>query len=91
MGLGQLGLAPAVLYDMTFREFGNAMAGHYHEIEQEYQQHWERARWMAAIIVAPHSKKKIKPQDLAEFPWEQSKKPVVDGLGILRQIAKGHG
>ena len=82
MGLGQLRLNPFSLYNMTFNEFGNAMAGHYKEIEQREQAEWERTRW----LVNPHVKKRITPKDLATFPWEKQEK-AGDGLAILRQIA----
>lgn len=86
-----LRLAPSVLYDLTFEQFGNAMAGHYREIEMAYKAEWERTRWLAAVTISPHTKKKVKPTDLIEFEWERKAKPAVDGFGILRQIAKGHG
>tara|TARA_R110000851_G_scaffold302502_1_gene459296 strand:- start:22 stop:291 length:270 start_codon:yes stop_codon:yes gene_type:complete len=86
MGLGQLRLNPFSLYNMTFKEFGNAMAGHYKEIEQREQAEWERTRWLASITVNPHVKKRITPKDLATFPWEKQENPG-DGLAILRQIA----
>ena len=57
MGLGQLRLNPFSLYGMTFREFGNAMAGHYKEIEEREKAEWERTRWLATITINPHVKK----------------------------------
>jgi hypothetical protein len=91
MGLGQLRLAPSILYDLTFEQFGNAMAGHYQEIEVQQKGEWERTRWLAAVVISPHTKKRIKPTDLIEFEWERRKKAAVDGFGILRQIAKRNG
>ena len=92
MGLGQLGLTPSSLYAMTFAEFGNAMRG-LHEIEELRQRaEWERTRWLACLLLNPHTKRRLKPQDLAEFEWERKAKTSVDGRGILRQIAKmSHG
>ena len=55
MGLGQLGLTPSSLYDMTFAEFGNAMRG-LHEIEEMRQRaEWERTRWLACLLLPPLS------------------------------------
>jgi hypothetical protein len=87
MGLGQLGLTPFLLYDLTFDEFSNAMRGRYKEIEQRERQEWERTRWLATIVVNPHVKKRLTPTDLATFPWEKKKK-AGDGLSILRSIAE---
>ncbi len=32
---------------------------------------WERTRWQTAVLLAPHSKKELKPTDLFRFPDEQ--------------------
>jgi len=90
MGLGQLGLTPSSLYDLTFQEFSNAMAGRRFEIEMRERGEWERTRWLACLLLNPHTKKRLKPTDLATFEWEKAAKPVVDGKSILRQIA-GNG
>lgn len=87
MGLGQLRLNPFSLYDMTFKEFGNAMAGHYKQIEEREKAEWERTRWLATITINPHVKKRLTPKDLATFPWEKKEK-AADGISILRTLAK---
>jgi hypothetical protein len=76
IGLGQLRLGPSVFYDMTFQEFCAAATGMNKQEEVRQQQEWERTRWLAALTLAPHSKpgQRIKPQDLATFPWEKKKK-----------------
>jgi hypothetical protein len=88
-GLGALRLTPSALYDMTFDELGNAIAGFYELEEQRQRQEWERTRWLAMLTITPHVKKgSIKnATDIARFPWEQEKKPATDGLAILRQMA----
>jgi len=94
LGLGLLGLDPERLYDLTFREFGNAVRGRY-----EFQEHcergaWERVRWQTALLLNVHTKKgsKLTTHDLAVFPWEentQTQKPKGNGLAILRALANG--
>ena len=74
MGLGQLGYSIEELYDLTPRSFYNAQRGLYEKWEVDGQGHWERARWMAAIIINPHVKKNIQPKDLTKFPWEKTKR-----------------
>ena len=91
MGLGQLGLTPSALYGLTFDEFNNALTGMYELMEQREQREWERTRWMATMLLNPHTKKRLTPTDLIEFPWEKKSKPAADGMAILRQIAKKNG
>lgn len=76
MGIGLLGLTPNCLYDLTFREFGNAVRGRYKFLEQAQRADWERTRWQTALLLNVHTKKgaSVKPKDLATFPWEQKKK-----------------
>ena len=76
IGLGQLRFSPSVFYDMTFEEFCAAAVGMNDQEQQRQQMEWERTRWLAALSLAPHSKKgqRIKPTDLCIFPWEKKKK-----------------
>lgn len=76
IGLGQLRLGPSVFYDMTFEEITAAAQGMNKQIELRERGEWERVRWLAAVTLSPHSKpgQRIKPSDLAIFPWEEKKK-----------------
>jgi hypothetical protein len=76
LGIGLLGLTPDCLYNLTFREFGNAVRGRYKFLEQAQRADWERTRWQTALLLNVHTKKgaSVKPKDLATFPWEQKKK-----------------
>lgn len=76
MGLGQLGYSPSVFYEMTIEELIAAMQGAADKEERAYRQSWTQARWMASVLLAPHSKNgRIKPTDLIRFPWEAMGKP----------------
>jgi hypothetical protein len=55
---------------MTPREFSNTSRGYSEKLEQQYRAEWERARWIASVNIAPHTKKRLKPTDLIRFPWE---------------------
>lgn len=72
MGLGCLGLTPSAFYGMTFYEFNMAMQGYVEAKEAAEQLEWERTRWLAATMLAPHGKKgrAIQPRDLIRFPWD---------------------
>lgn len=74
IGLGEMGLTIGELYDMTPRQFQNKRKGFQRIIEHEMQTKWETTRWLAAITIAPHTKKKLKPRDLIAFPWETKKR-----------------
>jgi hypothetical protein len=49
--------------------------------ENDMQMSWERTRWLAATLLAPHAKKgkHIKGQDLIRFAWDEvAEKPKMD-------------
>jgi hypothetical protein len=69
-----MGLTIGELYDMTPRQFQNKRKGFQRIIEHEMQTKWETTRWLAAITIAPHTKKRLKPRDLIAFPWETKKR-----------------
>jgi len=50
---------------MTPREYFNACDGFSKAEENKLQMEWERARWMASIIVSP-------PKKMPTFPWEKA-------------------
>jgi hypothetical protein len=74
IGLGEMGLTIGELYDMTPRQFQNKRQGFQRIIEHEMQTKWETTRWLAAVTIAPHTKRKLRPRDLIAFPWENKKK-----------------
>ncbi len=51
---------------------------------QQYKNEWERTRWLATIVLAPHQKKgkSLKPTDLIKFEWE---KPEINVVEIVTQ------
>ena len=70
--MGRLGLSPRAVYDLTLGEFALALKTWSEDETNRDRREWERVRWLATITLQPHAKKgrKIKPQDLAYFPWE---------------------
>ena len=69
--MGQLGLNIVELYDLTPLMFYNAQKGLFEKWELDSQAEWERARWMACVIINPHVKKNLKPKDITTFEWEK--------------------
>lgn len=83
---------------MTIREILNAQKGYIDRETHRYRAEWERARWMAAVMVSPYSKgnKKIKPSDIVTFPWEkEGEGSVNDEIKKIQEyrelIKKGNG
>lgn len=78
MGLGCLQFSPAVFYDMDYCDVISAVEGYTEHIERTEQMHWERTRWMAAVLLSPHTKngKGIAPRDLIRFPWDTLQRKV---------------
>lgn len=69
-------LSPSCFYDMLLSEFLLAADGFYELEQTREQQQWERTRWLAAVVLQPHAKKgtRIKPTDIAKFPWDKKAK-----------------
>jgi len=87
-----LGLVPDELYNFTFRQFGNAVAGRWETFEHEQRVSWERTRWQTALLLNAHTKKgqQLKPRDLGAFPWEkETKKGISAGWAQLKALANG--
>lgn len=91
IGLGHLRFNPFSLYEMTIDEFVCAVRGLHEITEIAEQRNWERARWIATVLLQPHAKKhsQIKPTDIAQFPWEEKeKKTAINGETLLQQLVK---
>ncbi len=71
IGLGVLRYSPSVFYSLTVRQLIAAMKGAAEAEERAYQQQWTQTRWLASLLLQPHSKQSIKPTDLCTFPWEE--------------------
>lgn len=92
IGLGQLRLSPSAFYSMTVKEFTAAMRGAWDLEQRGYQQQWAQTRWLATLLLQPHSKRKLQPLDLIRFEWEQQGKAAdnTEGINILKRIS-GNG
>ncbi len=60
----------------------------------DQKERYEIARWVSRFILTPHSKKPLKLQDLAHFPWEERQiapPPSKEELAKWDWIDKKHG
>ena len=62
------------LYNMNPKNFANSQIGFGRLHQQKEQGEWERARWIACVIINPHLKRAISPDKITSFPWEVKKK-----------------
>jgi len=79
IGLGVLGLAPEIFWDMTQREFWNCLEGYYENEEGRDRRDWIKGRWQTALFLNCFTTKEniLQPKDLITFDWEKElEKPV---------------
>lgn len=55
---------------LTPEEFSLVCKSFNERRENDHHSGWERARMLAAIVVQPHCKNKIQPEQLLQFPWD---------------------
>ncbi len=73
--MGVLKYPPSDFWACTLGELFTALE-YFHKIDNGKQQAaWERARFVAHILLQPHTKKgtRIKPEDICQFTWEKQK------------------
>ncbi len=87
IGLGEMGMSVEEFYNMTPRQFQNKREGFHKHLQYHTELLWETTRWQAAVNVAPHTKKRISPKDLAVFPWDGRKK--VHKAATYDEVQKG--
>jgi hypothetical protein len=71
IGLGEMGMTVEEFYNLTPRQFQNKREGFERQLEHTTQLMWEVTRWQAAVNIAPHTKKRLGPKDLVQFPWDK--------------------
>jgi len=83
-------LSPSCFYDMELSEFLLAAEGFQDLQQYKQREHWERTRWLAAIVLQPHAKKgtRIKPTDIAKFPWEKKQQTKGDNRLMFETLKK---
>lgn len=70
MALGCIHLSYDDFCRLTPVEFEHVYKEYRDKLEIDRKDDWARMRMLAAIVVQPHLKKKITPQQLLPFPWE---------------------
>lgn len=73
MAVGCIGMSHDDFCKCTFEEFESICKIWREMTERQSRDTWERARTIATIIIQPHVKKKITPQQLLPLPWDKEK------------------
>ena len=67
-----MGMSNDDLRRLTLDEF-EAIIGEWRRCREEaMHDSWERMRLLATITIQPHSKNRITPRSLMQFPWEEN-------------------
>jgi len=75
IGYGEMQLTEVQFEDISPSYFMHRLLGMRSAQRQMERVNWERTRWLATFVVMPHSKRKLRPQDLMQFPWEKAERP----------------
>ncbi len=74
VGLGEVGLCLQDFVRLTPSEFRAVTEAARDRQERINREDWARARLMACLSMQPHLTKRLRPQELLPFPWEQEGK-----------------
>ena len=70
VAVGNIGLPYNDFCGLTPEEFGHVYEAYSSQREADRKDSWERARLMTTIMIQPHLKKKLTPQQLLRLPWD---------------------
>lgn len=70
--MGGIGLSYDDFCRLTFPEFREVCKVYNSAREDDYRTGWEQVRTEAAIMVQPHTRKRIKPRELLPLPWDKA-------------------
>lgn len=59
------------VYGLTVEELSPILSAWSRKEEAAYRDRWERTRFLACCMMAPYSKKKLRPADIIRFDWEK--------------------
>lgn len=76
MAVGCIGMSHDDFCKCTFDEFESICKTWREMTDGQSRDAWERTRTIATIIIQPHVKKKITPQQLLPLPWDKEKQNI---------------
>lgn len=75
-GIINMGLNRDDLLSMTTDEFAVAQKAFSDKVNEEAKEKWHRLRTLASILIQPHVKKRITPQQLIPLPGDKKRNRV---------------
>lgn len=93
LALGCVGLSFDDFVRLDYDELASVLSCWHESEEARSRSQWERLRVEAAINIAPHVSKQIRPEQLLPLPWDAKRQPtarstperfteLVKGLGV---------
>lgn len=86
--MGCLGMSLRDFERCTPFEFQSVFDAWSRRVERSEHAEWDRARYMCMCILQPYSKKKLRPTDIVEFPWEKKPESLPEVLSKEEQEAR---
>ena len=56
---------------LTPGQFAEAWQANARRAEELERSEWSRTRWLATLLLQPHTRKRLSPRDVMVFPWER--------------------
>jgi len=81
-------LAYDELYGLTPRSFNNKIKGAQALRDESLRESWEQTRILMVTTLMPHSKKKLRAEDVLPLPWDNKKSKKKITIATPEQIAK---
>jgi hypothetical protein len=81
-------LAYDELYGLTPRSFNNKLKGVITIREELLKDNWERTRTLMVATLMPHTKKKLRAEDILPLPWDNKKSKKKIRIASPEEIAK---
>ncbi|HBK29043.1 MAG TPA: hypothetical protein DDZ04_04360 [Parabacteroides sp.] len=72
IAVGKAGMAVKEVYSLEVDELSEILRAWSEKEDAEYRDRWERTRFLALTALLPYQKKgkRLKPTDIAKFPWD---------------------
>ena len=84
--MGRVGMSLEDFDACTPSEFSAICKSYQEDEEQKMRMSWEQTRFLAVTNLQPYSKKPIKAQDVARFPWDNDGPAVKQGKSSLERM-----
>lgn len=88
MALGRIGLSYDDFCALTPQQFEEVIRADLDTRDAILHDNWGRMRFHACLTMQPHVKRRLRPSELVEFPWEKEDTPKVEAEQVSREEAE---